>query len=51
MSENYKKLFNLSKLSIFNYLPDVGSSKNIIFESPMKAIATESFLFCPPDRF
>lgn len=32
-------------------MPEVGSSKNMIFESPMNAMATESLLFCPPDRF
>ena len=31
--------------------PEVGSSRIISFEPPTKAIASESFLFMPPDRF
>ena len=32
-------------------MPAVGSSKTITLDSPVKAIATESFLFCPPEMF
>ena len=31
-------------------MPEVGSSSITIFEPPIRAIATESFLFWPPDR-
>jgi hypothetical protein len=30
-------------------IPDVGSSSMITFESPIIEIATDSFLFSPPD--
>jgi hypothetical protein len=30
-------------------IPDEGSSSNTIFESPIKAIPTDSFLFYPPE--
>jgi hypothetical protein len=32
-------------------IPEVGSSKMITLDLPAKAIATESLLFCPPERF
>jgi hypothetical protein len=32
-------------------MPEVGSSKIITFAPPENAIATESRLFCPPDKF
>jgi hypothetical protein len=31
-------------------IPEVGSSSITIFEFPIIAIATESFLFYPPDK-
>jgi len=31
--------------------PEVGSSKYINLDPPIKAIATESLLFYPPERF
>jgi len=32
-------------------MPEVGSSKIITLAPQEKAIATESLLFCPPDKF
>ena len=32
-------------------IPDVGSSSSTNLESPINAIASESFLFYPPERF
>ena len=32
-------------------IPEEGSSKNIIFEFPIKAFAKQSFLLFPPDKF
>lgn len=32
-------------------IPEVGSSKYINLESPINAMATESLLFWPPDKF
>jgi hypothetical protein len=40
-------MYLLAEVSI----PLVGSSKIITFDLPAKAIATDSLLFCPPDRF
>mmetsp|Transcript_8940 Transcript_8940/g.8835 ORF Transcript_8940/g.8835 Transcript_8940/m.8835 type:complete len:204 (-) Transcript_8940:1262-1873(-) len=31
-------------------MPEVGSSRKTILDPPMKAIPTDNFLFCPPDR-
>lgn len=31
--------------------PEDGSSKKIIFDFPIKALAKDSFLLFPPDRF
>jgi hypothetical protein len=31
-------------------IPEVGSSKMTTFESPIKAIPRDNFLFCPPLR-
>ena len=31
--------------------PDEGSSKNMIFELPINALAKQSFLLFPPDKF
>ena len=30
---------------------EVGSSKSMSFEPPIKAIPTDNLRFCPPDRF
>ena len=32
-------------------IPDVGSSKNNNFEFPTKDIASDNFLFSPPDNY
>jgi hypothetical protein len=32
-------------------IPEVGSSRMITFEPPVKASATDNLRFCPPDRF
>lgn len=32
-------------------IPEVGSSRIITFDPPVKASATDSLRFCPPDRF
>ena len=34
----------------YGSIPDVGSSRKTTFGRPMNAIASESFLRCPPDR-
>ena len=41
----------LSHLLEYGSTPAVGSSRNITFGSPIRAIPTDSFLFCPPERF
>ena len=35
----------------FGSRPDDGSSRKIIFEFPIKALAKQSFLLFPPDKF
>ena len=32
-------------------MPDVGSSRMITLEPPVKASATDNLRFCPPERF
>lgn len=42
------KIYHIYRLE-YASIPDVGSSKNIIFEFPTKLIPRESFLLDPPE--
>lgn len=46
-------LFSMSQMPWreFGSSPEVGSSRNIIFEFPINAFAKDSFLLFPPDKF
>ena len=35
---------------LWGSIPDVGSSRKTIFEPPIRAMPTDSFRFCPPER-
>lgn len=44
------RIFQIARLE-YASIPEVGSSKNIIWASPTKAKASDNFLFEPPDSF